>query len=476
MSDKPQRDAVVVGSGPNGLAAAVVLAQQGRSVLVIEAEREVGGGTRTSELTLPGFHHDVCSAVHPMAALSPLFRTLPLHEHGLEWIRPPVSVAHPFADGSAAVIERSFERTGEHLGPDARAWRGLIEPFLGRPDRLFEDLLGPLRLPSQPIVMARFGLLGLRAATALARARFTGARAQALFAGCAAHSVLPLDKIPSAAVGLVFAISAHVEDWPIARGGSHAITRALRSYLGSIGGEVETARRVRSMADIPDSRAVLFDLSPGPIARIAADALPGGYRRRLARFRSGPGAFKVDWALAGPIPWKAPECRRASTIHVGDTMQEIAQSEADTWDGRITERPFLIVTQQSPFDDSRAPAGQHTGYAYCHVPNGSTVDMTERIESQLERFAPGFRDLVLARHVMTPRDFEDYNPNYVGGAITGGATDLPQLFTRPVARLNPYTTPNPRIYMCSASTPPGGGVHGMCGYYAAHAALGRVLR
>jgi phytoene dehydrogenase-like protein len=465
-----------VGSGPNGLAAAAVLAREGRSVLVLEQHTDVGGGTQTRQLTLPGFHHDVCSAVHPMGVLSPLFRSLPLHEHGLEWIHPRASVAHPFSDGTAAILERSFDGTGASIGPDAKAWCRLIEPFLGHPRHLFEDVLGPLRLPRQPIVMARFGVLGLQSAVRLARKRFIGERAQALLAGCAAHSVLPLDKAPSAAVGLLFAISAHIEDWPVARGGSQAISRALESYLRSLDGRVETGRRVESMTDIPDSRAVLFDLSPSAVARIAGEALPLGYRRRLSRFHYGPGAFKMDWALAGPIPWRAQECLHASTVHVGDGMREIALSEADAWHGRITERPFLIVAQQSQFDDSRAPAGQHTGYAYCHVPSGSPVDMTERIEAQIERFAPGFRDIVLARHVTTPLDFERQNPNYVGGAITGGAADLSQLFTRPVFRLNPYTTPNPRLYMCSASTPPGGGVHGMCGYYAARAALGRVLR
>jgi phytoene dehydrogenase-like protein len=469
-------DAAVVGSGPNGLAAAVVLALAGRSVLVLEQEDLIGGGTRTSELTLPGFSHDVCSAVHPMGALSPLFRRLPLGEHGLEWIRPPVSVAHPFDDGTAGIIAQSLDETGDTIGRDAQAWRRLVGPFLRAPHELFEGLLGPLRFPAQPIAMARFGFLGLRSARGLSRRYFSGERAQALFAGCAGHSVLPLDKIPSAAVGLVFAISAHVEAWPVARGGSRAITAALASLLRSLGGSIETGRRVSSMTDIPDSRAVLFDLAPTAVARIAGDALPAGYRNRLGGYRYGPGAFKLDWALDGPIPWRAKECLRASTVHVGGTMAEIALAEADAWLGRVTERPFLIVAQQSQFDDSRAPAGKHTGYAYCHVPGGSTVDMTDRIEAQMERFAPGFRDLVLARHITTPVDFERYNPNYVGGAITGGAADLAQLFTRPVTRLNPYTTPNPRLFLCSASTPPGGGVHGMCGYHGAQAALHRVLR
>jgi phytoene dehydrogenase-like protein len=470
-------DAVVVGSGPNGLSAAIALAQAQRSVVVLEASDTIGGGTRTAERTLPGFLHDTCSAVHPMGVLSPFWRTLPLHEHGLEWIEAPVSVAHPLPDGPAAILEQSLDATAEGLGPDADAWKRLLRPFLAHPDRLMEDLLGPLSLfPRQPLVMARFARLGLRSAAGLARRWFEGERARGLFAGCAAHSILPLDKAVTAAVGLVFAATGHIRNWPCAKGGSHAIAKALASHLESLGGEIRTGHRVTTRADLPECKAVLFDLSPKPVVDIAGDDLPAGYRRRLLRFRYGPAAFKVDWALDGPIPWKDEACARASTVHVGGTLDEIAESEDAMWNGRHAERPFLLVCQQSHFDPTRAPAGKHTGYAYCHVPGGSTVDMTERIEAQLERFAPGFRDLVLARHVTTPRDFEAANANYIGGAITGGVTDLGQLFTRPVARLNPYTTPNPKYYFCSASTPPGGGVHGMCGFYAAKAALKRVLR
>jgi phytoene dehydrogenase-like protein len=469
-------DAVVVGSGPNGLAAAVALARQGASVLVLEAAEEVGGGTRTAELTLPGFAHDVCSAVHPMGILSPFFRTLPLREHGLEWIAPPASVAHPMPDDSAVLLGRSVERTGAGLGPDAAAWSRLVRPFLGDPHGLLADAMAPLRIPAHPVQLARFGLRGAFSANRLSRLLFREDRARALFAGCAAHSILPLACPLTAALGLIFAITAHVEDWPVARGGSHAITRALASYLASLGGRIETGRRVERLDELPPSRAVLFDTSPELLARIAGDALPAGYRRRLGRYRYGPGVFKLDWALDGPIPWQDPACLEASTVHVGGTLDEICASERDMYRGVHPERPFLIVCQQSQFDPSRAPTGRHTGYAYCHVPHRSSRDMGSAIEAQIERFAPGFRDRILARHAMGPGDFERMNPNYKGGAITGGVADAFQLFTRPVARLDPYSTPNPRLFICSASTPPGGGVHGMCGYWAAQSALKRLER
>lgn len=469
-------DAVVVGSGPNGLAAAVALAQAQRSVLVLEAKDEIGGGTRTAELTLPGFRHDVCSAIHPMGVLSPFLRTLPLHEHGLEWLEAPASVAHPFEDGRAAILACSLDETGATLGPDADRWRKLVAPFLKHPDKLMEDLLGGLRPPRQPLVMARFGRLGLRSAVRLANKWFQGEEAKGLFAGCAGHSILPLDKALTAAVGLVFAVTGHIRAWPCAQGGSHAVTKSLASYLRALGGRVETGCRVTSLDDLPDSKAVLFDLAPRQIAQICGDELPAGYRKRLGKYRYGPAAFKMDWALDGPIPWRNPACATASTVHVGGALDEIAASEKDMWEGRCSERPFLLVCQQSQMDPSRAPEGKHTGYAYCHVPAGSTVDMSGRIEAQIERFAPGFQDLILARHATAPADFAAYNECCIGGAITGGVADLGQLFTRPVARLNPYTTPNPRFYICSSSSPPGGGVHGMCGYHSAQAALKRVLQ
>ena len=469
-----ETDAVVVGSGPNGLAAAITLAQAGVPVRVVEAHHEPGGGMRTAALTLPGFLHDVCSAVHPMGILSPFFRTLPLAEHGLVWLRPRASVAHPLDDGPAVMLSRSLERTGAGLGRDARAWARLVAPLLDDPHGLLADVMAPLRIPAHPVAFLRFGLRAAFSANRLARLCFRDARARALFAGCAAHSVLPLTHPLSAAFGVIFAVTAHVEDWPVAQGGSQAITRALASYLRSLGGQIETGHRVESLDALGGARVVLFDTSPDQLARIAGDALPAGYRRRLARYRYGPGVFKLDWALDGSIPWRDPACRDASTVHVGGTLEEVCASENDMFHGRHSERPFLIVCQQSEVDATRAPAGQHTGYAYCHVPPGSTVDMTSAIERQIERFAPGFRDRILARHAMNTADLERYNPNYRGGAITGGVADALQLWNRPVTRLDPYTTPNPRLFLCSAATPPGGGVHGQCGYWAARSALRRL--
>lgn len=470
-------DVVVVGSGPNGLGAAVRLAQAGASVLVLEAADELGGGTRTGALTLPGFLHDRCSAVHPMGVLSPWFRSLPLGDHGLRWIHPPVSVAHPLDDGPAVLLRRSVEETAAGLdgAGDGRAYRRLIEPFLGDPHGLMADALAPLGIPRHPWQMLRFGLLGMRSAQGLA-SRFEGARARALLAGCASHAILPLDRAFTGAMGLMFLFTGHVEAWPVAAGGSHAITRALAGVLRAAGGRIETGVRVTSAAQLPAARAYLFDTSPAQLATIAADVLPRRYLARLRRYVYGPGTFKLDFALDGPIPWKDPRCLQASTVHIGGTFEEVADAEAAVWRDQHPARPFVLLCQQSQFDPGRAPAGKHTGYAYCHVPGGSTVDMTAAVEGQIERFAPGFRDRILARHVTTPADFERDNPNYVGGAVTGGAADVSQLFTRPVARWNPYTTPHPRLFLCSASTPPGGGVHGMCGYHAAGAALRRLPR
>lgn len=469
-------DAVVVGAGPNGLAAAVELARHGMSVHVIEGRQEIGGGTRTAELTLPGFHHDVCSGCHPMAVLSPFLRTLPLEKHGLRWLFPPVSVAHPLDDEPAVILRHSLAETARELGVDAQAYQRLLAPFLRRPHELLADLMGPLRIPQHPITMARFGLTGVLPATTALRMHFRGRRARAVLAGCAAHSILPLDKPLTAAVAMIFALTAHVENWPVAAGGSRAITDALAGYLTELGGQIETGRQIRSFDELPPARVVLFDTSPAQLADICEAVLPAGYLQRLRRYRYGPGVFKLDWALAGPIPWRDARCLEASTVHVGGTLEEIAAAEAAVWRGEHPAQPFVMVVQQSQFDSGRAPAGQHTGYAYCHVPARSDVDCTEIIERQIERFAPGFRDRILARHRMAPAGLERDNPNYVGGAITGGASDITQFFTRPVARLDPYSTPDPRIFLCSASTPPGGGVHGMCGYFAARSALRRELR
>jgi phytoene dehydrogenase-like protein len=469
-------DAVIIGSGPNGLAAAVTLARHQRAVLVIEAEPVAGGGARSAELTLPGYVHDVCSAVHPLGVGSPFFRSVSLAEYGLEWIHPPAPLAHPLDDGTAAMLERSPEETGRTLGPDADAYRRLLGPLVAHADALFEEVLGPFRPPRHPIVMTRFGLRAVRSACGLARAWFRGEHARAMFAGLAAHSILPLEQKLTAAVGLLLGVAGHAVGWPIPRGGSQRITDALIAYLRSLGGEVVTGWRVESLAELPTARAYLFDTAPRHLARICGERLPGRFRRKLERFRHGPGAFKLDWALDGPIPWRATDCRRAATVHLGGTLEEIAAGEGAVWRGEHPERPYALVAQQSLFDPTRAPAGKHTGWAYCHLPAGSTVDQTEAIERQVERFAPGFRDRILARAVRTPADFERNNANLVGGDISGGVMDVWQLFTRPTARWVPYSTPARDIFLCSASTPPGGGVHGMCGYYAARAALRTVLR
>lgn len=468
-------DAVVVGSGPNGLAAAIVLARAGLSVVVLEANETIGGGARTEELTLPGFRHDICSAIHPMAMLSPLFRSLPLAEHGLKWIEPPFALAHPLDDGTAAVLERSVEATAARFGADAAAYQGLMEPLARRSAALFSEILGPIRLlPRHPFVLARFGLSGIRSALAVAE-RFRNDSLRALWGGCAAHSFVPLDRAGTASFGLALALAGHAVGWPIPQGGSDAIVRALAGYLRSLGGEIRTNHRVTSMGDVPASRAVLFDVTPRQLVRIAGDQLPPRYVRRLNRFRYGPGVFKIDWALDGPIPWRAPDCARAATVHLGGTIEEIARHESELWRGRTTDRPFTLVAQQTAFDPTRAPLGKHTGWSYCHVPHGSTADMTDSIERQVERFAPGFRERILQRHTMNTAQFEAHNANLIGGDIGGGANTLLQFLARPVVAIDPYATPNRRIFLCSSSTPPGGGVHGMCGYWGARSALRKVF-
>jgi phytoene dehydrogenase-like protein len=468
-------DAVVVGAGPNGLAAAITLARAGLSVHLLEANPSVGGGARSAELTLPGYIHDYCSAIHPMALVSPFFLTLPLADHGLEWRFSPAAIAHPLDDGSAATLEQSLEATAASLGPDGAAWRSLMQPFASHAADLFDEILRPIRLiPRHPFLMARFGLDGLRSALAIAK-RFRTDRARALFGGAAAHSFLPLESAGSASFGIVLALAGHAIGWPCARRGSVAITDALVSYFQSLGGSIETSHPVRSMRDVPESRAVIFDVTPRQLANIAGDALPSRYVRRLRKFRYGPGVFKIDWALDGPIPWRAAECTRSATVHVGGTIEEIAAHERAIWRGRATEKPFVLVAQQSLFDDTRAPAGKQTGWAYCHVPHGSTEDMTDVIERQIERFAPGFRDRILGRHTMNTAQYEAHDANFVGGDIAGGANNLRQFLARPFPSRDPYATPNPRIYIGSSSTPPGGGVHGMCGYGAARSALEKVF-
>jgi len=472
MADAP--DAVVVGSGPNGLAAAIVLARAGLSVLVLEAKDTLGGGARTEELTLPGFHHDICSAIHPMCVVSPFMRTLPLAEHGLAWAYSPAAITHPLDDGTAASLEVSVDATAASLGEDEHSYRALMATLASHADSLFDEILRPLRLvPHHPLLLARFGLLGLQPATRLAN-RFQTAHARALFAGCAAHSFLPLSNPGSSSFGLGLMLAGHATGWPAAIGGSASIIGAMTSYLRSLGCEFRTGHPVRSMRDVPASRVVLFDVTPRQLANIAENELPARYVAKLRHYRYGPGAFKVDWALDGPIPWKAEACAQSATVHVGGTLEEIAHNEYEVFHGRTTERPFVLVAQQSMFDTTRAPAGKHTGWGYCHVPNGSIEDMTERIESQIERFAPGFRERILARHTRNPAQYEEHNPNMIGGDIAGGANTMRQFLTRPFPSLDPYATPNRRIFLCSSSTPPGGGVHGMCGYWAAQSALKRL--
>jgi phytoene dehydrogenase-like protein len=470
-------DAVVVGAGPNGLSAAIVLARAGLRVVILEANESIGGGARTAELTLPGYLHDVCSAIHPMGLVSPFFRTLPLAEHGLVWKESPLAIAHPLDDGTAAVLEQSVDATANTLGEDGDAWRDLLGPLARHADALFDEILRPIRIvPRHPLLMARFGMSALRSASSLAKSRFNGKHARALFAGCAGHSFLPLEATASASFGLALALAGHAVGWPAASGGSVSITNALSSYFRSLGGEIRTGTRVTSMRELPPSRAVIFDVTPRQLAAIAGDELPQRYVNKLTRFAYGPGVFKVDWALDGPIPWTAADCHRSATVHVGGTLDEVAEHERAVWEGRVTEKPFVLVAQQSLFDSSRAPAGKHTGWAYCHVPHGSTIDMTDAIEQQIERFAPGFRERILARHTMNTAQFETHDANFIGGDIAGGANGLLQFITRPFPSLDPYATPNERIYICSSSTPPGGGVHGMCGFWAATSALKRTFR
>jgi phytoene dehydrogenase-like protein len=464
-------DAVVVGAGPNGLAAAITLARAGAAVLLVEAKETIGGGTRSAALTLPGYTHDVCSAIHPLGVASPFFRTLPLDQFGLEWVYPPVELAHPLGNGEAALITRSVEETAEQLGSDGRAYRRLFTPLVARYEELLHEFLGPLRFPKYPLTMARFGVRAILPAAALARMLYRDDPARALFAGMAAHAIIPLERPATAAFGLILTTLAHAVGWPMVRGGSQQIADALGRYFESLGGKIETDWPVESVDELPQARAYLLDVTPRQLTRIAEGRLPRRYRQQLSHYRYGPGVFKIDYALAGPIPWRAAGVHQAATVHVGGTLDEIAASERAVWQGQPSERPFVLVVQQSQFDPSRAPGGNHTAWAYCHVPNGSTQDMTGRIEAQIERFAPGFRDCVLARHTHSAAQLEGYNPNYIGGDINGGVQDLGQLFTRPVVSLSPYRTPAHGIYICSSSTPPGGGVHGMCGYYAAQAAL-----
>ncbi len=467
--DLPKSDAIVVGSGPNGLAAAIRLAQTGKSVVLLEAADVAGGGMRTSELTLPGFRHDVCSSVFAMAVCSPFFSSLPLEQHGLQWAFPRGALAHPFEDGSAAMLYKSVEETAATLGVDGRNYRALISDLAAYAHDLVRDALAPFHFPRHPLLFARFGLRGLRPATSQARSAFKTEHGRAFFAGLAAHSMIALEYMASSAVALVLAVAAHEGGWPFARGGSAELTAALARYLESLGGKVMTSCRVDSLDQLPPAQLILLDVTPRQFIKIAGERLPNGYRKKLERYRYGMAAYKMDWALHQPIPWRAAECAQAGTVHLGESLKEISDSERAPWHGEVSTRPFVLVTQPSLFDSSRAPAGKHTAWGYCHVPNGFQGNIAQTIEDQVERFAPGFRGCIAARSIMTPTEFEQHNANLIGGDIGGGAALLSQLFLRPTASM--YRTPLRDVYLCSSSTPPGPGVHGMCGYFAAEAAL-----
>ncbi|HKZ66742.1 MAG TPA: NAD(P)/FAD-dependent oxidoreductase [Chitinophagaceae bacterium] len=469
-TNKKEYDAIVVGSGPNGLSAAIVLQQVGLSVLLIEGKDTIGGGMRTAELTLPGFKHDVCSAIHPMAAASPFFKTLPLKEYGLEFITPPIAAAHPFDDGTAAVLTQSIEETARLLGKDEQAWLKLIGPVVKNWPLIDNDVLAPLHFPKQAFTFAKFGLKALVSANTISK-KFVTKEAKGLWAGLAAHSILPLTNLTTAAVGLVLATAAHSVSWPLPKGGSQSIADALGQYFISLGGKIETNFYVKSLQQLPSFRAVLFDVDPRQLLLIGGNSFSSIYQWQLKRYKYGMGVFKIDWALDDSVPFTAEQCRKAGTVHLGNTLEEIRTGEQAIWKGKHPEKPFVLLAQQSLFDAMRAPLGKHTAWAYCHVPNGSEKDMTENIERQVERFAPGFRERVIGKHTMNTKQLETYNANYSGGDIIGGATGISQLFTRPALRFSPYRSSTKGIYICSSSTPPGGGVHGMCGYHAAQRVL-----
>jgi len=468
--NKKDYDAIVVGSGPNGLAAAITLQQAGLSVLLVEASRTIGGGMRSEELTLPGFVHDVCSAIHPMAASSPFFRTLPLEQHGLKFINPPIPLAHPFDDGTATLFYQSPDVTAQELTEDRESYLKLVMPIVNDWPRIVSDVLAPFHLPKHPFAMAGFGHHALMSARHVAK-RFVTKKARGLWMGMAAHAMQSLSNATTSAVALVLMAAGHTVGWPLSKGGSNAIADALGSYFSSLGGIIKTEFYVRSLSQLPSSHALLFDVTPRQLMEIAGHKFSTFYKWQLRRYRYGMGVFKIDWALDQPIPFEAEACSRAGTVHLGHTAEEIMASEELTSQGKHPEDPFVLLAQQSLFDPSRAPSGKHTAWAYCHVPNGSLLDMTTRIEKQVERFAPGFRDIILARHAMNSAQMEEYNVNYVGGDINGGLMNVGQLFTRPALRLSPYKTSAKGIYICSSSTPPGGGVHGMCGYHAAKKVL-----
>lgn len=471
MSNKTNYDAIVVGSGPNGLSAAITLQRQGLSVLLIEGKSEVGGGLRSASLTLPGFTHDICSAIHPLAVSSPFFKQLSLQQYGLKFIFPAIAAAHPLDGGTAAALFPSLEKTAAMLGADKNVYEKLMLPITKLWPLIASDMLGPLNIPSHPLKAAAFGRYALSSSTQLAK-RFQTKEAKGLWAGMAAHSIQPLTNMATSAIGLVLITTAHLYGWPIPQGGSNSIADALAKYFIDLGGKIEFNFYVKSLDQLPSAKAILFDITPKQLLTIAGHKFSSLYKKQLERYRYGMGVFKIDWALDAPIPFTAEECRHAGTIHLGNTLEEIVASEKKTSEGKHAEKPFVLLAQPSLFDASRAPEGKHTAWAYCHVPNGSTKNMTDIIEQQVERFAPGFRERILAKHTFNTEELEAYNPNYIGGDINGGIIDIRQLFTRPALRLSPYRTSAKGLYICSSSTPPGGGVHGMCGYNAAK----RVLR
>jgi phytoene dehydrogenase-like protein len=467
--DLPQAEAIVVGSGPNGLAAAIRMAQAGKRVVVLEAANTPGGGVHSAELTLPGYVHDVCSSVYAMVVCSPFLSQLPLKEQGLEWAFPAVPLAHPLDDGTAVMLHQSLDETVQSLGRDGGGYRRLMGELVSRWQDLMHNAFAPPGIPRNPLFFARFGLKALRPATSLAKAYFKTERGRALFAGLGAHSMLPLEKLTTSAVALVLAVAGHAVGWPFARGGSQQLTAALVKYLESLGGRVITKCNVESLDNLPPARTVLLDVTPRQLIRMAGGKLPATYRKKLERFKYGPGVYKIDWALHQPVPWRAKVCAQAGTVHLGGTLEEISESEQRPWRGEAPERPYVLFTQASLFDSTRAPAGKHTAWGYCHVPNGFNGSATKAIENQVERFAPGFRDCIAARSILGPAELEQRNPNLIGGDIGGGAGYLSQMFLRPTASL--YKTPLEGVYLCSSSTPPAPGVHGMCGYFAAEAAL-----
>ncbi|KYP15323.1 NAD(P)/FAD-dependent oxidoreductase [Flavihumibacter sp. CACIAM 22H1] len=463
-------DVIVVGAGPNGLAAGITLQQQGLKVLLLEAKATIGGGMRTAALTLPGFKHDICSAIHPMAKASPFFASINWSAYGLAFIDPPVCAAHPLDTGSCALLLPSLEETAEKMGIDRGLYHSLLEPLVKNFGTLTKDILGPLSWPSNPVLLAGFGLKALQPASRIA-GRFASQEAKALFGGMAAHGIQPLSNWASAAIGLVLLAAGHSGGWPIPIGGSQSIADAMAAHFQLLGGVIETNTAITSLQQLPRSKAVVFDCGPRQLIEIAGEKFSSFYQWQLKRYRYGMGVFKIDWALDAPIPWRNEDGKRAGTLHIGNSFEEISWNEAATAKGKLVDNPFVLLAQPSLFDSTRAPAGKHTAWAYCHVPFGAEEDRTAAIEAQVERFAPGFKERIIGRHTMNTRQMQEYNPNYIGGDINGGLQDLGQLFTRPALRWSPYKTSAKELYICSSSTPPGGGVHGMCGYHAARRIL-----